>query len=167
MNIGEWNGNRSVLDEKVYKILETDAVFVSRYRKSKESVTLSIVYYPQLKVDFHKPEYCNTGKGDIVENLGERMVFINQGGIKNQIPTTAFLVRRDNNRTDLFCYFYKTGHYVYGNYFWMRYRMVTRYFKEKTTDASLIIISVENISNLENAMNLQDDFIGVLFPLLT
>jgi EpsI family protein len=166
LEIGKWKGNRSVLDEKIYKILETDSVFVSRYGNSNESVTLSIVYYPQLKVDFHKPEYCNTGKGDIVENLGKRIIYLNQGGIKNHIPTTAFLVRRNNKQTDLYCYFYKTGHYIYRDYFWMRYRMAIRYLNEKTTDASLTIVSVENISDVEKAFNILDNFIGDIFPVL-
>ena len=166
LEIGKWKGNRSVLDEKVYKILETDSVFVSRYRSGNESVTLSIVYYPQLKVDFHKPEYCNTGKGDIVENLGKKIININKDGIKDQILTTAFLVRRDNNRTDLYCYFYKTGHYIYGDYFRMRYRMAMRYLNDKTTDASLIIFSVENIGDIEKAMNVLDGFIDDIFPVL-
>jgi EpsI family protein len=166
VQVGDWEGNRAVLEEKVYRILETDMVFVSRFVKGKEAVTLSMVYYPQLKVEFHKPEYCNTGQGDIVELLGTRKVAVRSGESSVPVSINVFLVRRNNGQQDLFYYLYKTGNHLEGNYFWMRYKMAKQYIRDRKADAALIILSTQNFSDRETASATMDGFLRQLSPIL-
>ena len=62
LKIEGWVGMDLPLEERVYRILETKSIIHRRYISNNQTIFLSLVYYPETKVDFHSPEGCLGGK---------------------------------------------------------------------------------------------------------
>ena len=63
LNMGKWHGTDVFLAENIYDILETRAIIHRSYQFEGQRVFLSLVFYPETKVDFHAPEACMGGSG--------------------------------------------------------------------------------------------------------
>lgn len=164
--IGDWRGERSPVDEKVYRILETDMVMVNRYTDGRNSVNLTAVYFPEAKVDFHAPEGCNRGQGDTIEPLGIRNITLRNGGKETSLTMNAFSVLRSDGRRDLFCYFYKSGDFSGSSYLNLRLKMTVRLFRQRETSGAMVVISTRVKDRVENAGRLIDEFLISVYPTL-
>ena len=63
LQLGKWRGTDVFLPENIYEILETRAIIHRSYQIEDQRVFLSLVFYPETKVDFHAPESCLGGLG--------------------------------------------------------------------------------------------------------
>lgn len=164
--IGEWRGERSPVDEKVYRILETDTVMVNRYTEGRNIVNLTAVYFPEAKVEFHGPEGCNRGRGDTIEPLGIRSITLRNAGKETPLTMNAFTVLRSDGRRDLFCYFYKSGDFSGSSYLNLRLKMAMRLFRQRETSGAMVVISTPVKGRVESAERLIDEFLVSVYPTL-
>jgi len=107
ITIGSWKGVDYKLDESVYDILETPFIVHRTYSNQNSDVLLSIVAYPNVKVDFHKPESCLGGKGiEIDKSL--KTITINSSNHIVSLPIVE-LKRQSSMQNLLVYYFFRTG----------------------------------------------------------
>ena len=77
LEFGQWQGKDIPLDEQIYEILETRSIINRAYLgKNGKEVLLSIVYYPETKVDFHAPEACLAGRGIQISKSDQTITII-------------------------------------------------------------------------------------------
>jgi EpsI family protein len=139
LNMGKWQGRDVPLDSRVYDILETRAILNRNYVENGHSVFLSLVYYPETKVDFHAPEGCLSGRG-IEVSKSPRTIYINYQGRKVKINLNQ-LVRRHAGSDELIYYFYKAGDFVGQSYIKLRLNLAMNKFGRGKKSGSLIRVS--------------------------
>ena len=165
LQLGQWKGHDVALDKRVYDILETRAIINRNYVSNGRSVFLSLVYYPETKVDFHAPEACLSGRGVQVSKSPQSIV-INYRGRKVKIGVNQ-LIRRHNSSDVLYLYFYKAGKFVGRDYLKLRMNLAWNKFFSTRRSGSLIRVSTPTIGgSQEKASKLLANFIQDLYPYL-
>ncbi len=164
LKLRHWEGVRQPLEERIYRILDTDTVMVNRYRNGNESVFFTVVYYPEAKVEFHPPESCNSSRGDSVVNLGTREL---QAGPQRNLPTVrvnVFSVARVNGSQDLYYYFFKTGDLSGDSYLNLRIRMAMNHILAKNKGGAMLVLSTPISKSIEVSQQLLDRFFQDIHP---
>ena len=165
LKLGEWQGRDVPLDKRVYDILETKAIINRSYASNGKSVFLSLVYYPETKVDFHAPEGCLAGRG-VQISKSPRSILIYYNGKRVNIALNQ-LVRRHNGVDELYFYFYKAGSFVGKSYIKLRFNLALNKFKSKSRSGSLIRVSTPVVDgNYQAASKVLCSFIQALYPYL-
>jgi len=165
LKLGEWQGRDVPLDKRVYDILETKAIINRGYVSNGKSVFLSLVYYPETKVDFHAPEGCLAGRG-VQISKSPRSILIYYNGKRVNIALNQ-LVRRHNGVDELYFYFYKAGSFVGKSYIKLRFNLALNKFKSKSRSGSLIRVSTPVVDgNYQAASKTLTNFIQSLYPYL-
>ena len=164
LKVREWEGRRQPLEEWVYKILDTDTVLVNRYTNGREYVNLSVVYYPEEKVEFHPPEACNSSRGDAVMTLGTRRIVTDPQNPLLAIRVNVFSVTRPTGRQDLFYYFFKTGDLSGNSYLNLRIKMAMNHLLAKNTGGAMLVFSTPVVDNVESATKVLDNFLSDVYP---
>ena len=166
LNLGKWNGIDVSLEENIYEILETKSIIHRTYHKEKgKKVFLSIVYYPETKVDFHAPESCLAGQGIQISKTG-KTIYITHKGRKVKISLNQ-LVRKTNNSNELIYYFYKAGDFLGKSYIKLRFALAMNKFSTKEKSGALIRISTPALNNdYQPASENLISFIAELYPSL-
>ncbi len=164
--IGQWEGHTNSLDERVYRLLETRDVLVTRYVSGRDMITLQLVYYPEVKASFHDPEACNAGTGDKVERIGSKGVVLNSGRDDQFINMNAFVVYRTNGNSDLFFYFFKSGEFVGDSYIRLRLRMGIKYLMKGNVDCAMIVFSTPMTEGVDASGRKMIEFIKLFYPFI-
>ena len=164
MKLRHWEGQRQPLEERVYKILDTDTVVVNRYTNGSEYVHLSVVYYAEAKVEFHPPEACNSSRGDAVVNLGIREITADPQRISPPVRVNVFSVARVNGNQDLYYYFFKTGDLVGHSYLNLRIRMAMNHILVKSKGGAMVVLSTPIVKGIDVSMQLLDRFFLEVHP---
>jgi EpsI family protein len=164
LEFGQWQGKDIPLDEQIYEILETRSIINRAYRtENGKEVLLSIVYYPETKVDFHAPESCLAGRGiqsdqTITITPNEKKVTINLNR----------LIRQQAGSDELIYYFYKAGDFLGKSYIKLRLNLALNKFGRKEKSGSLIRVSTPVFGeDYKSASNMLTSFIEDLYPYLT
>jgi len=148
MQFGKWVGQDELLDETVYKILETRAIIHRSFStENGESVFLSIVHYRDTKVDFHAPEACLGGRGEKIKKITKTITLFS-GTQQRTIDIAQIIATRATGQT-LTYYFFKSGQYIGSNYIKMRLSIAANKFARNDTRGSLIRISTSLIPGNE------------------
>ncbi len=160
-----WKGVDIFLDETVYEILETRDIIHRNYTSNGQNVFLSIVYYPETKVDFHAPEGCLAGKGiQISKSTKSIDIFSNNEKIKLEVNQ---LIRSTNSGEEVIYYFYKAGDFIGDNYIKLRFNLVFNKFIDTNKSGALIRYSTPiKPGDYNSAHNILNDFINDLYPFL-
>lgn len=165
LQIEDWQGKDAFMAENVYDILETRAIIHRNYQSSKQKVFLSLVFYPDTKVDFHAPEACLGGSGRKVKK-SSGMVFFQS----NNSPVTLSinqLIYHDRAGKELVYYFYKAGSYLGKNYILLRLSLAKNKLAGHGSSGSLIRIStVDELIDGVSADARLKNFIADLYPYL-
>ena len=166
LNLGKWHGVDVSLEENIYEILETKSIINRAYHTEKgKKVFLSIVYYPETKVDFHAPEACLAGQGIQISKT-TKTIYITHKGRKTKINLNQ-LVRKTNNSNELIYYFYKAGDFLGKNYIKLRFALAMNKFSTKEKSGALIRISTPALnSDYQPASENLISFIAELYPYL-
>lgn len=166
LRIQRWEGKDVLLDKKTYKILATSSIIHRNYRTLKgDEIFLSIVHYPEIKVDFHAPEGCLGGRGIKVSKT-RKMITVKNDQKQNFLEINQ-LIHQGNNEKHLIYYFYKTGHFVGSSYIKLRFQLVMNKFKRSPKSASLIRVSTPIRQNdVDNASARLAQFINYLYPFI-
>lgn len=163
LRMGEWVGRDVPLDEQVYKILETRSIIHRVYNAPGKEVFLSIVYYPETKVDFHAPEGCLGGRGIEIQKSSRQVKVTSEG--KDMEVKLNQLVRDHGSDKSLVYYFYKAGDFVGDSYIRLRLALAANKVASNNKSGSLIRVSipVRNGEEKRSAEVLMG-FIGELYP---
>jgi EpsI family protein len=166
LQIGKWRGRDVPLDAQVYEILETKSIINRAYfSQSGKEVFLSLVFYPQTKVDFHAPEACLGGRG-VKTSKSPREIQISCNGNVKDIDLNQIL-HKDEDNTHLVYYFYKTGKFVGRSYIKLRFALAANTIFERERSGSLVRVStVLTPGKEEEAEETLRDFIEQLYPYL-
>lgn len=165
LNLGKWKGTDIPLDERIYDILETRAIINRSYFYDGSSVFLSLVYYPETKVDLHRPEGCLAGRG-IETSKSDQTIIITYNENKLKINLNQ-LIRQQENSSELIYYFYKAGDFLGENYIRLRFNLALNKFGRKKKGGALIRVSTPNMANdFEGASAILTSFIADLYPYL-
>ncbi len=166
MEIKKWHGKDMPLDDTVYEILETKSIIHRMYYSEKtQNVFLSLVYYPETKVDFHSPAGCLAGKGQVLTKTKKKiLIFFNN---RQKELSINQLVTGEVNNKKLVYYFYKAGQYMGDNYIKLRFNLALNKFSKNTKSGSLIRISthIQN-GNIEKSSEILHEFLKELYPFI-
>ena len=154
------------MDERVYEILETRSIIHRAYfLESGKEVFLSLVYYPETKVDFHAPEACLGGQG-IKTWKSPKQIQIRCDGKVQTIDLNQIL-HTNEGRKNLVYYFYKAGRFVGKSYVKLRFALAANTILERERSGSLIRVStVLNPGEEKEAEETLRSFIEELYPYL-
>ncbi len=165
LKIGDWVGRDVPLDKRVYDILETKAILNRQYRKGGHTVLLSLVYYPETKVDFHAPEACLSGQG-VEVSKSPRTIWVNYHNKRVKVGINQ-LVRQHNGINELYFYFYKAGDFMGRSYIRLRLNLALNKFRSTNRSGSLIRVSVPVTGgSFKAASSTLTDFVHDLYPYL-
>lgn len=160
--IGAWQGQDVALEEGVYEILETRAIINRRYASQGSGVFLSIVHYPETKVDFHVPTGCLAGKGIEISKSKKQIAFAYQD--KEILLDMNQLVRKKDHSNELIYYFYKSGPFLGSSYLKLRLMLAIRKFSRGSKSGSLIRVSSSVKMDPHAAEERLKRFIEGLYP---
>lgn len=147
VSFDEWKGTDIYLDPSVYEILETKSIIHRSYNSDIDEVFLSIVYYPDTKVDFHAPEACLGGEGAEVEKVS-KTIKLNIEGKPLELEINQ-LIRKNIEYDELVYYFYKAGKYMGKSYIALRLNIAKNKFFDKNKSGVLIRVSA-SLSDKDN-----------------
>lgn len=165
LKIGEFKGEDLPIELRVYNILETKSILHRLYISDNQEIFLSIVHYPEAKVDFHAPEACSGGEGIQVSKSTKTINITYKG--KRFKPTVIQLIRKKGGKDELIYYFYKADNSIGPNYIKLRYNIIKNKLLNNDKGASLIRISIPIVSgNIKKASENLIDFINQIYPFL-
>jgi EpsI family protein len=165
VNLGEWKGEDMKLEDSIYEILETKSIIHRNYTQSDKDVFLSLVYYPETKVDFHAPEGCLAGKGIEIDKTQKIIEWSNDN--KTIKLGLNQLLRKNENSNELVYYFYKAGDFMGENYLKLRWALAINKFGNDKKNGALIRVSTTiNNGDIQGASDLLKGFIQELYPYL-
>ncbi len=163
LKVGEWVGRDVHLDERIYEMLETRSIIHRVYNAPGREVFLSIVYYPETKVDFHAPESCLGGKGIKIEKSPRKLRVMNEGR-ESIVELNQLLWDHGRDKT-LVYYFYKAGDFVGNSYLHLRLALAANKVLSNNKSGSLIRISTSIQPGEENrSAEVLAGFMGELYP---
>ena len=163
--IDEWTGSDIHLDPAVYNILETKSIIHRNYIFGQNGVFLSIVYYPDTKVDLHAPEACLGARGERIEK-SPRILKMNVNGRPIELEVNQ-LIANIGNSSDLVFYFYKAGSYIGKSYILLRLNIAKNKLVSFNKSGALIRVSTRIESkNQELAAERLKRFIEIIMPYL-
>ncbi|MBW1720058.1 MAG: EpsI family protein [Deltaproteobacteria bacterium] len=165
LEFGQWQGKDIPLDERIYEILETRSIINRTYREENgKKVLLSIVYYPETKVDFHAPEACLEGRGiQISKSYQTITITPNEKKVKINLNR---LIRKQGGSDELIYYFYKAGDFLGKNYIKLRLNLALNKFGRKEKNGSLIRVSTPVFGeDYKSASNTLTRIIGRSVPI--
>lgn len=166
IKIGKWQGKDVTLDGQIYKFLETKSIIHRNYILNGKNVFLSIVYYPETKVDFHAPEACLAGQG-IQISKNTKAIFIKYNGKKVKVKLNQ-LVRQNNNSNELIYYFYKAGDFIGQSYIKLRFTLAINKLSNNKKSGALIRVSTPVLMDDEQKTEkILINFIEQLYPFVT
>ncbi len=159
--INKWQGYDIILKEKIYNILETRAIVHRIYRSGERRVFLSLIYYPETKVDFHTPEACLAGKGIAIKKRVRTIVLTNKKK-DLKFKVNALLLKNNGSRL-LIYYFYKCGDFLDNSYFKLRFKLAGTKLIGRSKSGVLIRVSTPMVSD-EYSSQVLSEFITDLYP---
>ena len=166
IEIQKWYGKDMPVEDNIYEILETKSIIHRMYySEESQNVFLSLVYYPETKVDFHSPTGCLAGKGQILTKTIKK-ILLSFNNNQKEISINQLITGEVNNQT-LVYYFYKSGAYLGDNYIKLRFNLALNKFSKNTKSGSLIRIStpIQN-GNIEKSSQILLEFLNELYPFL-
>lgn len=161
--IGGWRGDDLHLDSNVYELLETKAIVHRNYTLNDTTVLLSVVYYPETKVDFHAPESCLGGKGIRTKSSVKR-VQLDYNGDTVDLDINMILREYGEDRQVVY-YFYKAGPFIGSSYIKLRFAVAFNKFSSRKKSGALIRVSVPIYpSDLKEGETTLKKFMEALYP---
>ncbi len=162
--IGEWRGKDLPLDPSVHELLETRTIIHRNYTLNGTILLLSVVYYPQTKVDFHAPESCLGGQGIQTKSSSKTIDLHTPEGAAVSLDINEIVWERGTEES-LVYYFYKAGSFVGNSYINLRLALALNKFASAEKSGSLIRVSIPvRFSNYKGAEATLQDFLGALYP---
>jgi EpsI family protein len=167
-NLGPWQGTDVKMEDLIYELLETKSIIHRTYQHTDngQQVFLSLVYYPETKVDFHAPEACLGGKGIEIKKSSRTITLKSNG--KTVVIDLNQLIWKKGSEVSLVYYFYKAGNFIGENYIKLRFSLALNKFSNNEKSGSLIRVSTPiKMNDKQEASKTLISFIRDLYPCLT
>ncbi len=162
--IDGWQGKDMALEESVYEILETETIIHRSYTLNDSTLLLSVVYYPQTKVDFHAPESCLGGQGIQTKSSSRVIEIRTSDGGTLPLYINEILWGKGSEES-LVYYFYKAGSFVGNSYIKLRFALALNKFTSSDKSGALIRVSIPvYLSNYKKAEDTLREFLGAIYP---
>jgi len=166
LEIDNWKGITSELDEKVYNILGVEDYILANYRRpSGEMVNLYVGFYQSQKEGdiIHSPKNCMPGAGwNITETSIETVPLDNSG---KSMKVIKLLLQKGPEKQIVLYWFQSRGRIISSEYMekvWLVIDSITRH----RTDGSFVRLITPVVKDETTAVNLLKEFAQKAFPFL-
>jgi EpsI family protein len=166
LEIDNWKGITSELDEKVYNILGVEDYILANYRRpSGEMVNLYVGFYQSQKEGdiIHSPKNCMPGAGwNITETSIETVPLDNSG---KRMKVIKLLLQKGPEKQIVLYWFQSRGRIISSEYMekvWLVIDSITRH----RTDGSFVRLITPVVKDETTAVNLLKEFAQKAFPFL-
>lgn len=166
LEIGDWKGITSELDEKIYNILGIEDYILADYRKSSgEMVNLYVGFYQSQKEGdiIHSPKNCMPGAGwNIAETAIEKVPLDNKG---KTMKVIKLLLKKGAEKQIVFYWFQSRGRIISSEYMekvWLVIDSITLH----RTDGSFVRLITPVVKDETTSVNLLKEFAQTAFPFL-
>ncbi len=167
LEIDNWKGITSELDEKVYNILGVEDYILANYRRpSGEMVNLYVGFYQSQKEGdiIHSPKNCMPGAGwNITETSIETVPLDNSG---KRMKVIKLLLQKGPEKQIVLYWFQSRGRIISSEYMekvWLVIDSITRH----RTDGSFVRLITPVVKDETTAVNLLKEFAQKAFPFLS
>ncbi len=166
LEIDNWKGITSELDEKVYNILGVEDYILANYRRpSGEMVNLYVGFYQSQKEGdiIHSPKNCMPGAGwNITETTIETVPLDNS---EKSMKVIKLLLQKGPEKQIVLYWFQSRGRIISSEYMekvWLVIDSITRH----RTDGSFVRLITPVVKDETTAVNLLKEFAQKAFPFL-
>jgi len=166
LEIDNWKGITSQLDEKVYNILGVEDYILANYRKpSGEMVNLYVGFYQSQKEGdiIHSPKNCMPGAGwNITETSIEK---IPMGDSEKSMKVIKLFLQKGPEKQIVLYWFQSRGRIISSEYMekvWLVIDSISRH----RTDGSFVRLITPVVKDETTSMNLLKEFAQKAYPFL-
>lgn len=166
LEIGEWRGISSEMDEKVYNILGVEDYILADYRKpSGEAVNLYVGFYQSQKEGdmIHSPKNCMPGAGWNITETGIETIHPDISG--KSMKVIKLLLRKGSEKQIVLYWFQSRGRIISSEYMekvWLVIDSITRH----RTDGSFVRLITPVVKDEITSVNLLKEFAQKAYPYL-
>lgn len=167
LQIGEWRGEVSRFDDKIYEVLGVDDSILSNYRaKGGKPVQLYVGYYRSQKEGdlIHSPKNCMPGGGwNITDVSIEALEFPDR--THGEIDIIKLILEKGDQKQVTLYWFQSRGRFISSEYWQKIYLVIDSITKHRTDGSFVRLISPITISE-ETTTEYMKDFARLLIPIL-
>ncbi len=164
LDIDEWKGVTSELDEKVYNILGVEDYILANYRKpSGEMVNLYVGFYQSQKEGdiIHSPKNCMPGAGWNITETSIETVPLDSTG-KN-MKVIKLLLQKGQEKQIVLYWFQSRGRIISSEYMEKVWLVIDSIFRHRT-DGSFVRLITPVVKDETTSVNLLKEFAQKAFP---
>ena len=167
LEIGQWKGQKSELDQDVYKILGVEDYILANYRKSKtESVNLYVGFYQSQKEGdiIHSPKNCMPGAGWNIKKTSIETVQLNSHG--PEVKIIKLLLQKGASQQVVLYWFQSRGRIIASEYMQKIWLVVDSVIKQRT-DGSFVRLISPVIKDEQETTRILKTFLQQVYPVLS
>jgi len=155
-SVDGWSSKSFEVENNVKEILETPYVFSVDFKKDKENIFLSVVYYLNKNVSFHMPEGCLTGEGS---KLVSKKVRTLKTGFK-----CVELITKGSDGNTLIYYYFETDRLRSESYGAFKFQSIKNKIFLKKYSSALVRFSIKFTDDLDHGREVLDSFVLDVSP---
>jgi EpsI family protein len=166
LEIDEWKGVTSELDEKVYNILGVEDYILANYRKpSGEMVNLYVGFYQSQKEGdiIHSPKNCMPGAGWHIAKTAVETVPLDNTG--KSMKVIKLLLQKGPEKQIVLYWFQSRGRIISSEYMEKVWLVLDSIFRHRT-DGSFVRLITPVVKDEAASGNLLNEFAQKAFPYL-
>lgn len=167
LELGEWKGVSSAMDEEIVQAVGVEDYLMREYRnRFGRSISIYVGYYEQQKEgdQIHSPKHCLPGAG--WRPLESTVVSLETPGINNgNTKTNRYVVGKGTQKQMALYWYQSRGRNITNEYFAKVYLVLDSIFR-KRNDGALVrfmTLAPENES-MDDTQNSMEDFARVFLP---
>ena len=165
--VGEWQGRDIAVEERIRRILNTNHLLLRDYiNREGKHIFLSIVYYAENKISFHRPESCNTGLGSYVVQKEVLALPFEKPRSNSEIFRVNRLIMGGAKGDKVILHFYVAGDYMTHDYLRFRLHMVKQRMAFQGQGSALIQLRSDSELGADSTTAIMANFLKELVPLL-
>lgn len=167
LEIGQWQGQKGELDQKVYNILGVEDYILSNYRKtSGEMVNVYVGFYQSQKEGdiIHSPKNCMPGAGWKITDTS--IVDVNVSDTGKDIKVIKLLLQKGAEKQIVLYWFQSRGRIIASEYMQKIWLVIDSVIKQRT-DGSFVRLISTVAADEETTLNVLKEFAREIYPVLT
>ncbi len=166
LEIGQWQGRKGELDQKVYNILGLEDYILSNYaRPSGEMVNLYVGFYQSQKEGdiIHSPKNCMPGAGWKITNTS--IVDVNVSDTGNDIKVIKLLLQKGEEKQIVLYWFQSRGRIIASEYMQKIWLVIDSVIKQRT-DGSFVRLISPVTTDEQTTLKTLKEFARKIYPVL-
>jgi EpsI family protein len=166
LEIGQWNGVKDELDQKVYNILGVEDYILANYRKkSREMVNLYVGFYQSQKEGdiIHSPKNCMPGAGWNITDTSIETVSMDE--TETSIKVIKLLLEKGAEKQIVLYWFQSRGRIISSEYMQKIWLVIDSVTKHRTDGSFVRLISPVAIDE-KTTVKILKEFTKKVYPVL-